>query len=107
MPKLVRLYIVNVAIGFGLAVAFVAMLLTFDIAGVRHLIMGSSMGWVAAIMLVVVHWVLFGSAQFAIAVMRMADPEDHTPRGGLRQHSGLIPIPVRAEVPSAKRKMGR
>ena len=37
MPKLIRLYITNVAIGFGLAVIFVAMLVAFDIANLRHL----------------------------------------------------------------------
>lgn len=108
MPKLVRLYIINVAIGLCLSLAFVGLLMAFDIKGVRGLILGSSMGWVAFVMLVVVHWVLFAGAQFAIAVMRMAEPEDNTPRGGLRQHAQLIPVKVAVEAktgPAYKRQI--
>ena len=108
MPKLVRLYIINVAIGLALAIVFVGMLMAFDIKGVRGLIFGSSMGWVAFLMLVLVHWVLFAGVQFAIAVMRMAEPEDQGPRGGLRQHSGkMIPVRVTAEAPAVKRQIRR
>jgi len=81
MPKLIRLYIVSVSIGFALAVAFVALLVWQDVAGLRHLIFGSDMGWVAALMMVMFHGVVFAGVQFGIAVMRMAeDPEG--PRGG-------------------------
>ncbi|HSF65267.1 MAG TPA: hypothetical protein VLA78_12815 [Paracoccaceae bacterium] len=91
MPKLVRLYIVNVAIGFALAAVFTALLVVFDVAGLQRLILGSSMGLVAAAMLVIFNGVVFAGVQFAIAVMRMADrPEDDGPAGGMR-----VPVPVR------------
>lgn len=83
MPKLIQLYIVNCAIGFAIAAAFVAGLLALDVANLRHLIFGSSMGWLAAAMLVVSNGVVFAGVQFAIAVMRMAAPEDG-PRGGTK-----------------------
>lgn len=83
MPKLIRLYIVNVAIGFGLAVAFTAMLIGFDIANLRHLVFADQLGWVAVIMLVVFHTVLFAGVQFAIAVMRLAS-DDKNGGGGRR-----------------------
>jgi len=95
MPELIRLYIVNVAIGFGLAVAFVAGLVLLDVAGLRHLILGSPMGWVAGLMMVMFNGVVFAGVQFAIAVMRMAEPED-TPPGGRRQ--ALIPVKVAVEA---------
>lgn len=95
MPKLVRLYITHTAIGFVLSAIFVAMLVWFNVAGVGNLILGSDIGWVAAIMLVVMNGVVFAGAQFAIAVMRLAEDDDK-PRGGLRQH--LTPIPVRVEA---------
>lgn len=95
MPKLVRLYLTHTAIGFVLAAVFVGMLVWFNVAGIGHLILTSDMGWVAALMLVMMNGVVFAGAQFGIAVMRLAD-DDHTPRGGLRQQ--LIPIPVRVEV---------
>lgn len=101
MPKLVRLYIVNVAIGFALAVVFVALLLALDLAGLRHLVFGSPMGWVAALMMVMFHGVVFAGVQFAIAVMRLAEPEDRRPGGGLRQLA-LIPVRV-AQTPRRKR----
>lgn len=96
MPKLIRLYIVNVAIGFALAVVFVAGLVWMDVAGLRHLILESSVGWVAALMLVMFNGVVFAGVQFAIAVMRMADPDD-TPRGGKRQEMVLAPVRVTAQ----------
>ena len=73
MPRLIRLYILNVAIGFVLAVIFTALLIGFDVANLRHLVFADPLGWVAALMLVVFHTVLFGGVQFAIVIMGMAD----------------------------------
>lgn len=102
MPKLIALYIRSVAIGFALSLAFLGMLLWQDIAGLRHLILGSDMGLVAAAMVVVFNGIVFAGVQFAIAVMGMAD-KDSGPRGGLRdmilpQMDSRIPIPVKVEV---------
>lgn len=83
MPKLIRLYIVNVAIGFGIAVAFVAGLLALDVANLRHLVLDTEMGWLAGAMMVMFNGVVFAGVQFGIAVMRMADPVDG-PTGGTR-----------------------
>lgn len=94
MPRLIRLYVVSIAIGFALSVVFLAALLAMDVAGLRGLILGSSSGLVAAAMLVVFNGIIFSGAQFAIAVSRLAEDDD-APRGGLRQH--LVPIPVRVE----------
>ena len=44
MPKLIRLYIINVAIGFALAAVFVAMLLWFNIGNLWHLVTHSDKG---------------------------------------------------------------
>jgi ABC-type methionine transport system permease subunit len=101
MPKLVRLYIVNVAIGFALAVPFVAMLVWLDVAHLQRLVLGSDMGLVAFAMMVMFHGVVFAGVQFGIAVMRMAESDD-APRGGLRQHRLLVP--VRVEAGAQKRR---
>ena len=80
MPKLIKLYIVNVAIGFGLSVAFLGLLLWQDVAGLRHLILGSDMGYLAAFMMIMMNGVVFAGVQFAIAVMLLAeDPEGPPP----------------------------
>ena len=94
MPKLIKLYIVNVAYGFGLSVVFLGLLLWADVAGLRHLIFQSSMGWVAAVMMIVMNGVVFAGVQFGIAVMRLAeDPEG--PKGGSRAPNVSRLMPVR------------
>ncbi len=99
MTQLVSLYIRSVAIGFGVAAAFTAGLVWFDVAGLGHLIIGSDIGWVAAAMMVVFNGIVFSAVQFAVSVMGMAEQDD-TPRGGLRDHAQLIPIKVEAVAPS-------
>ena len=62
MPKLVSFYIRNILIGFAAAVVFVGLLLGLNIANLRHLIMGSDMGLVAVVMLIVFNTIVFGAA---------------------------------------------
>ena len=82
MPKLIRLYIVNVLIGFALAAIFVVLLLTLDIGGLRHLMLEVQGGWLGGVMLVLLNGVVFAGVQFAIAVMRVAESDDDTPSRG-------------------------
>ena len=73
---------------------FLGLLLWADVAGLRHLILESSMGWVAAIMMIVMNGVVFAGVQFGIAVMRLAeDPEG--PKGGSRAPNVSRLMPVR------------
>ncbi len=99
MPKLVALYIRSVAIGFALAAVFLGGVLWLDIAGLRGLIFGSSMGLVAAAMLWVFNGVVFAGVQFAIAVMKLAEADDG-PRGGTRapvaRPGELQPVRIRS-----------
>lgn len=103
MPKLVRLYIQSVAIGFALSVGFVVALVVMDVAGLQRLILGD-MGWVAALMMIMFNGVVFSGVQFAIAIMRLAEDDDQGPRGG--RMMPLRPIPVRVEA-QAKPGMAR
>lgn len=98
MPKLIKLYLINVAIGFGLAALFVAMLLYFDIAKLWHLISTSDKGWIAVLMLWISNGIIFAGVQFAIAVMKLKDDDDDEPRGGTRAPAKRFvaePIPLR------------
>lgn len=104
MPKLIRLYIQSVAIGFALSAVFVAALIWQDVMGVGHLILGSSSGWIAAAMLVVFNGIVFAGVQFGLRVMLMAE-DDEGPKGGLRQHD--IAVPVKAEATAAPRRAHR
>ncbi len=103
MPALISLYIRNVAFGILLAMIFVAGLLWLDVGNLWHLVSTSPIGWVAVIMLVVCNAVVFSGVQFAIAVMRMADPADDAPRGP-RAPVTPAPVPVLA---GAKAKTAR
>lgn len=94
MTQLVRLYIISIAIGFCLSVVFVGMMLAFDVAHLRALILGSDMGLVALAMAVLAHGVLFSGVQFAISILSMGGHDD-TPRGG---HLQMIPIRVEART---------
>ena len=102
MPALVRLYIQSVALGFGIAGAFTAGLLWFDVAGLGHLVMASDIGWVAAAMLVVFNGIVFSAVQFAFRIMGMADSDEGSTGGkGVREP---ILVPVLSQVPARNRK---
>lgn len=84
MPELVRLYIKQVAIGFGIAVIFVGLLLALDVAGLRGLVWRSADGWLALFLLVFFNGLVFAGVQFAITIMAMADPGPRGPSAGQR-----------------------
>jgi hypothetical protein len=105
MPKLVRLYIQSVATGLAVSAAFTAGLLGMDVGGLGHLVMGSSIGWVAVLMLVAFNGIVFSAVQFAIRVMALAEDDDN-PRGGRGvREPVLVPVrvPVRVAVPAKQR----
>lgn len=95
MPKLIRLYIINVAIGFALALAFVSAVVLLDVGGLKHLVMETEMGWLAFIMMVVFNGIVFAGVQFAYAVMALAAPDDG-PKGGKKQGVTAQLAPVHA-----------
>ena len=101
MPELVRLYIRSVAFGFGIAVVFTAGVVWLDVAGVGHLILGSDIGWVAALMMVFFNGIIFGAVQFAYQVMGMAEDDGKGGGHGVRERVGepvLIPVTAKASV---------
>lgn len=99
MPKLVRLYMHSVAVGFAVSAAFTGGLLWLDVAGLGHLVLGSDIGWVAATLLVVFNGIVFSAVQFAFRIMGMAEPGEG-PRGGRGAREPVlvqvpVPVPVR------------
>jgi len=90
MPRLVRLYIHHVAIGFALAALFTALLLWLNVANLWHLVTHARGGAMAVLMLVVFNGIVFSGVQFGIAVMRLAEdpPQD---RPGPSLPAGLRP----------------
>jgi hypothetical protein len=83
MPELVRLYIRQCLIGFALSGVFVALLLGFDVAGLRRLVIATEGGFLAVFLLFFFNGLVFAGVQFGMTIMRMARPEDDG-RGGRR-----------------------
>lgn len=107
MPKLIKLYIKNVLIGFAIAAAFVAMLLWFDVMHLRHLVTSSDAGVLAVVVLWFAHGIVFAGVQFAWAVMSLAEREDSGPRGNapVRAAQEFRTVPVPVEDSSRSRQM--
>ncbi|MGH1355489.1 MAG: hypothetical protein ACRBBS_10465 [Thalassovita sp.] len=95
MPKLIRLYITHVLIGFAIAAAFVAMLLYFNVGNLWHLVTHSDQGILAVVILWFANGIVFAGVQFAIAVMRLKDDDDSN--GGGRRD------PIRVDLTKAVR----
>lgn len=99
MPKLVRLYIESVLLGFLISAGFTAGLIWLDVAELGHLVMASDVGLIAVAMLVVFNGIVFSAVQFAFKVMGMAETEDGPKGGRGAREPVLIPVPV----PASKR----
>lgn len=84
MPELIKLYIRQCFIGLGIAILFVGMLYAFNIGNLWTLVSTSQDGLLVTAMLVFSNAVVFCGVQFAIAVMRMAEPEEDGRSGGAR-----------------------
>ena len=97
MPKLVRLYIIQVLIGFALSAVFVGLLLWQNVANLGHLVLTSDIGWLAGLMLFVFNGLVFAGVQFSIAIMRMSARDE--PRDGGRRAPKLhrfVQVPAEA-----------
>ncbi len=108
MPKLISLYIRQVAIGFALSAVFVGMLMYFNVANLWHLVSTSSEGAVALVVMWVLNGIVFAGVQFGIAIMRMK--EDDQPGGGKRQMMPVMlaePVPVRVDRKPQQRQIRR
>lgn len=101
MPKLIRLYITQVLIGFAIAAAFVAVLLWLNVANLWHLVTHSDMGALAVLVLWLSNGIVFSGVQFAISIMRMADSDDDSGQGGKRDPVFTELQPIR--VPEGRR----
>ncbi|WP_375689811.1 hypothetical protein [Pseudooceanicola sp. LIPI14-2-Ac024] len=107
MPKLVRLYITSVAIGFAVAAVFAALLITFDIGHLRHLAQGPD-GVLAVFLLWFFNGIVFSGVQFGFAIMRLAEKPEG-PRGGrrIRVTGELAPIRAEAKAPQPHQQRRR
>lgn len=101
MPKLIRLYITQVALGFVISAVFVGVLLAFNVANLRHLITGSDIGLIALLMIWFMNGIVFAGVQFAYAIMSMAE-KPNRPRGGTPVAHALKPALVKQEARASR-----
>jgi hypothetical protein len=106
MPDHIRFILRHAAFGFVIAVAFVATLLAFDVAGLWHLVTHTSEGPVALAVLVVLCGITFGSAQVGYKIMTMPEDKDDDDQSGRRDAVftlDALPIPVRVRAQEHRR----
>lgn len=100
MPELIKVYIKQVLIGFGLSAVFVASLLYGNVANLRHLVIHTDVGTLAVFLLWLFNGIVLAGVQFAVHIMTMNDDDDDDgPGGGLRERfvqRELIPVRVEA-----------
>ena len=94
MDRVVRLIILNWALGMALGVACAGLMLGFDILGLRSLLWSSDIAIVGTAAFVTLFALTFGGVLAASAAMRAGDDDDE-PRGGRRS-----PAPAAAAVPA-------
>jgi hypothetical protein len=91
---LIRLVLVNLAVGAFMGVAFAALLLAADFAGLRSLIVGTSVSGSALVLLFGGFAITFGGIVVTTAVMLMNDRDDHDGGDGIK----FEPAPVRVRA---------
>lgn len=107
MPKLIRLYVLQVLAGFGLSAVFVGLLLWLNVANLWHLVTSSEAGMLAVFLLWLFNGLVFAGVQFAISIMRMQDA-DTPPSGGKRAPvMRMQPVPVRVDAQAKPGPVGR
>ena len=96
MPKLIRLYITQVAWGFVISAVFVGVLMALNVANLRHLITSSEMGFIALGMIWFMNGIVFAGVQFAYAIMSLAETPKG-PRRGTPVAAKFEPVLVKAD----------
>ncbi|HBS50833.1 MAG TPA: hypothetical protein DEA05_12475 [Rhodobacteraceae bacterium] len=107
MPDLIKLYIRNVIIGFAVAAVFVGGLLWFNVMNLWHLVTHSDAGFVAVLVMWVLHGIVFAGVQFGWAVMAMAEKPGGPRRGTPVRAHEMRPAPVPATANAPDRRARR
>ncbi len=108
MPQLIKVYIQQVAIGFGLSAVFTVILLVMNVGNLGHLVTNSADGYLGLFLIFFFNGLVFAAVQFAIKIMSMGsnDDDDDEPRGGTRV-GYRTPEPVRIPTQDRRERRGR
>lgn len=96
MPKLIRLYIQQVLIGFGLSALFTVILIYFNIGNLQRLVFGSGDGLLGLFLIFFFNGLVFAGVQFAIRIMGMGqeDDDDDDDQRGMPIRGDLVPVRI-------------
>ena len=84
IPRVFRLFLLSGLNGFAISLAFCALILVLDVAGLRRLVSGSDVGVLAMVAFWVLNGIVFSGVQFAIALsqaVRNDAPQKYGPDG--------------------------
>lgn len=78
MPRVFKLYLMSALNGFGISLAFVALILAFNVVNLRHLVGTSDIGVLATVAFWILNGIVFSGVQFAWALSQMVrvDPSE-------------------------------
>ncbi|MCJ8143012.1 hypothetical protein MKI84_08790 [Ancylobacter sp. A5.8] len=96
MPRHVLFLLRHALIGCALAVLFVGGLIAFDVARLGELVLHSSNGLLAALVLTVALAITFGSVQMGFAVMLLGEDDETGGRRQMTARPALVPVRVRS-----------
>lgn len=82
MPRVFNLYLVSALNGFGIALIFVALILGFNVANLRHLVLTSDIGVMATVAFWVLNGIVFSGVQFAWALAQIVRAENAQAQNG-------------------------
>jgi hypothetical protein len=76
MPRVFRLYLLSALNGFGISMAFVALIFVFNVGNLRHLVGTSDIGVMATVAFWVLNGIVFSGVQFAWALSQEVRAEN-------------------------------
>lgn len=100
MPKLIKVYLQQIAIGFALSGVFTAILLYMNVGNLGHLVFNSSDGLLGLFLIFFFNGLVFAAVQFAIRIMRMGyedEDDDDDDRGTPIRAYDPVAIPIRVD----------
>ena len=76
MPRVFRMYLLSALNGFGISLAFVALILVLNVANLRHLVLTSDVGVIATVAFWVLNGIVFSGVQFAWSLSQTVRAEN-------------------------------
>lgn len=76
MPRVFRLYLISAIVGFVVSGCFVALIIAFNVANLRHLFFTSEVGVIAVLGFWILNGIVFSGVQFAFSITQLAEESD-------------------------------